>query len=404
MNSHKWGFWSKFTIVLLIVLVIAGVAMTKLTQYVQGLSKQVVLDDDGYRVEIKTFDSSVGQLLDRYEITLGPGDEITPSLEEALQDDTEIKITRAMEVSVAADGHKQVLHVTDGTVRGVLEKANVRLREHDIISYPLNQQVKPFDRIEVTRTMPVSVAADGHEEVLHVVGGTVQDILAEANVSLREQDIINCPLSRQVKPNDSIKVTRIDEEMETETEAIPYKVVTRNNNSMNDGTTKLVQEGQQGELERKTLVTYHDGVEINRELVSEKVTVKPQNRIIEKGTIKRITTGRGDSVRYTKTRKMTATAYTANDTGMDGKGITASGRKVKPFYTIAAPPDIPLGTKVYIPELVEYWAKRGVSISGIFRVEDRGGAIKGNKIDIYMEDKSMTSSWGRRKVTIYILK
>jgi uncharacterized protein YabE (DUF348 family) len=363
-----------------------------------------VLDDDGYRVEIKTFDSSVEQLLDRYEIILGPGDEIVPSIEEALQDNTEIKITRAMEISVAADGNKEVLHVTRGTVREVLEKANVSLGEHDIISYPLNQQVRPFDSIEVTRTMPVTVVADGQEEVLHVVGGTVQDILAEANVSLREKDIINYPLSQQVKPNDNIKVTRIDEEIETETEVIPYKVVTRNNNSMDDGITKLVQEGQQGELERRTLVTYHDGMEINRELVSEKVTVKPQNRIIEKGTIKRVTTGRGDTVRYTKTRKMTATAYTAFDSGMNGKGITANGSKVKSFHTIAAPPNIPFGTKVYIPELVNYWAKRGVSISGIFTVEDRGGAIKGNKIDIYMEDKSTTLNWGRRSVTIYILR
>lgn len=404
MNSHKRGFLSKFTIILLIVLVITVTVLTKLTQYVESLSKKVVLNDDGYRVEITTYDSSVEQLLDRYKITLGPGDEITPSIEEALQDNTEIMIRRAMKVSVVADGHKEVLHVTGGTVREVLERANVSLGDHDIISKPLDQQVMPFDSIEVTRTMPVTLVADGHEEVLHVVGGTVQEILAETNVSLREQDIVNYPLSHQVKPNDSIKVTRVDEEIETETEAIPYKVVTKNNDSMNHGVTKVVQEGQQGELERKTLVTYHDGVEINRKLVSEKVTVKPQNRVIEKGTVKRVTTGRGDSVRYTKTRKMVATAYTANDAGMNGKGITASGSKVKPFHTIAAPPDIPFGTKVYIPELVKYWASRGVSISGIFTVEDRGSAIKGNKIDIYMEDKSMSRNWGRRSVTIYILR
>jgi uncharacterized protein YabE (DUF348 family) len=404
MNSHKRGFLSKFTIILLIVLVITVTVLTKLTQYVESLSKKVVLDDDGYRVEITTYDSSVEQLLDRYKITLGPGDEITPSIEEALQDNTEIMIRRAMKVSVVADGHKEVLHVTGGTVREVLERANVSLGDHDIISKPLDQQVMPFDSIEVTRTMPVTLVADGHEEVLHVVGGTVQEILVETNVSLREQDIVNYPLSHQVKPNDSIKVTRVDEEIETETEAIPYKVVTKNNDSMNHGVTKVVQEGQQGELERKTLVTYHDGVEINRKLVSEKVTVKPQNRVIEKGTVKRVTTGRGDSVRYTKTRKMVATAYTANDAGMNGKGITASGSKVKPFHTIAAPPDIPFGTKVYIPELVKYWASRGVSISGIFTVEDRGSAIKGNKIDIYMEDKSMSRNWGRRSVTIYILR
>lgn len=404
MNSHKLGFKSKLTIILLIVLVIAGTAIAKIAQYVQGLTKHVVLDDDGFRVEITTFDNSVGELLDRYEITLGPGDEITSALEEALLDNTEIQITRAMPVSVAADGRKEELYVTGGSVQDILAKANVSLGEHDLINYSLSRQVMPFDNIEVTRTMPVTIAADGDEEVLYVVGGTVQDILTEAGISLRENDLINYSLYQQVKPNDSIKVTRMDEEIEIETKAVPYKVVTKKNNNMNDGTSKVVQEGQQGELERKILVTYQDGVEISRKMVSEEITVKPENRIVEKGTAKLVTTGRGESVRYTKARKMTATAYTAYDSGMDGKGITASGSKVKDYKTIAAPRDIPIGTKVYIPELVKFWAKRGVSISGIFTVEDRGGGIKGSKIDIYMGSTSTSCSWGRRKVTVYFIK
>ena len=31
----------------------------------------MILDDDGYRVEIETYDNSVEELLNRYEITLG---------------------------------------------------------------------------------------------------------------------------------------------------------------------------------------------------------------------------------------------------------------------------------------------------------------------------------------------
>ncbi|HHY81780.1 MAG TPA: DUF348 domain-containing protein [Clostridiales bacterium] len=353
MNSNKWGFWSKFFIVLLIVLVIAGAATTKLTRYVHELAKNVVLDDDGYRVEITTYDNSVGELLNRYDITLGPGDEISPGLEELLQDNTEIKITRAM---------------------------------------------------------PVTVEADGKEEVTYVTRGRVQDILKKVNIVLREKDLINYPLSQQVRPYDRIKVTRMDEEVIIETEAIPYQVITRKNNQMDEGVSKVIQEGKQGELERRILVTYQDGVEIERKLISEEVTEKPVDRIVEKGTVKRIVTARGDTIRYSKSRKMIATAYTAGPEST-GKypgdryyGVTSSGRKVKPHHTIAAPPDIPIGTKVYIPELVEFWAKRGVSISGIFTVEDRGGAIKGNKIDIYMEDVNMTRIWGRRKVTVYFIR
>jgi uncharacterized protein YabE (DUF348 family) len=353
MNSHKWGFWSKFSVILLIALIVAGAAAAQLTHYLQDIKKHVTLDDDGYRVEITTFDDTVEDVLTRYDITLGPGDEITPGLEEPLQKDTEIKITRAMAVSVEADGETKVVYVTKGTVQDILNKTNTTIREKDLVNYPLTEQVKPFDRI---------------------------------------------------------KVTRMDEEILIETEAIPYQVVTRQNNQMDEGVDRVVQEGQQGELERRIQVTYQDGREISRQLVSEEVTVAPQDRIIEKGTVKHITNSRGDRIRYSKTRKMTATAYTAGpeSTGKSPGdryyGITSSGRKVKPHHTIAAPPDIPIGTKVYIPELVKFWARYGVNIDGIFTVEDRGGGIKGNKIDIYMEDINMTNIWGRRSVTVYFIR
>lgn len=353
MDSHIRRIRSKYIVLLLILLALVGSATATITHLIQDPVKNVILDDDGYRVEIETYDNSVEELLNRYEITLGPGDEITPALDESLQDNTEIKIVRAMPVTVEADGEKTVLHVTKGTVEEMLEKAGVELRKDDLVNYSLSDSVKPYDHI---------------------------------------------------------KVTRIDQEVLVEKEAIPYQIVTKKNEDLDEGVTKVVQEGQQGELERKLLVTYQDGVEIQRKLVSEEVTKDPVDRVVEKGTAKRVKTSRGDYVRYSKVRKMVATAYTAGYESTGKRpgdkyyGVTSSGRKAKPFHTIAAPPDIPIGTKVYIPELVQFWAKRGVSISGIFTVEDRGGAVKGNIIDIFMEDVGTTRSWGRRSVTVYFLK
>ncbi len=53
---------------------------------------------------------------------------------------------------------------------------------------------------------------------------------------------------------------------------------------------------------------------------------------------------------------------------------------------------IPLGTKVYVENY-------GYAIA-----EDVGGAIKGNKIDIYVNSTAEAYRWGRRTVTIYILE
>ena len=59
------------------------------------------------------------------------------------------------------------------------------------------------------------------------------------------------------------------------------------------------------------------------------------------------------------------------DLKLNGRGITASGEKVKRGYAAVDPSVIPLGTEFYTEEY------------GILRVEDTGGRIKGNRIDIF---------------------
>ena len=60
---------------------------------------------------------------------------------------------------------------------------------------------------------------------------------------------------------------------------------------------KVVQEGKEGEKERKILIAYYDNIEVKREVVEEKISQEPQNRIIDKrnlcGTTKTKTGSRG---------------------------------------------------------------------------------------------------------------
>ena len=55
------------------------------------------------------------------------------------------------------------------------------------------------------------------------------------------------------------------------------------------------------------------------------------------------------------------------------------------------PSIIPLGSKVWVEGYGEAIAA------------DTGGAIKGNKIDVFISNKEAASNWGRRTVTIKIL-
>lgn len=87
-----------------------------------------------------------------------------------------------------------------------------------------------------------------------------------------------------------------------------------------------------------------------------------------------------------------ASAYTASADECDNNlGITASGIKVEANRTIACPPELPFGSKIEIEGM------------GTYICEDRGGAIKGNKIDIYMETKAEAFAFGRQNLTAKVV-
>jgi 3D (Asp-Asp-Asp) domain-containing protein len=102
------------------------------------------------------------------------------------------------------------------------------------------------------------------------------------------------------------------------------------------------------------------------------------------------------------TRQVVATGYTAGvestgkQPGNPSYGITYSGVKVKRdlYSTVAADLDVfPLGTILFIPEY------------GFGVVADKGGAIKGNRLDLYYETvKDVYNDWGKRQVDVYVIK
>lgn len=70
---------------------------------------------------------------------------------------------------------------------------------------------------------------------------------------------------------------------------------------------------------------------------------------------------------------------------------------------VAAPKEIPLGSRLYIPDLKYY--KEDM----IFDVEDRGGAVKVKEdgtyiIDIWILNHEDVKKFGRKKSTIYLIK
>lgn len=95
-----------------------------------------------------------------------------------------------------------------------------------------------------------------------------------------------------------------------------------------------------------------------------------------------------------KTITVKASAYTASCTGCSGITATGINLKKNPSAKVIAvdPKVIPLGSKVNVEGY-------GDAIAG-----DKGGAIKGNKIDVFVPSKQTAINWGVKTVKVKVYK
>jgi len=105
----------------------------------------------------------------------------------------------------------------------------------------------------------------------------------------------------------------------------------------------------------------------------------------------------------TRAIKAELTAYCDDPRCSAGWGSQTAMQTNTRLGVIAAPVDIPLGSKIYIPELTN------LKSDGIFDVEDRGGAIKVKNdgtyvIDVWVPTYEEAVAFGRKTTTIYLME
>jgi uncharacterized protein YabE (DUF348 family) len=310
------------------------------------------------------------------------------------------------EVAINDNGKLMLVKTMKTTVKEVLEQNRLIVRPEDYVSLPLDSELQKKTKNEITikRAVPVNILVDGQTVRLLTYRDTVREALKNSPVALDADDKLSgCSYDDRIAKDMNIRVIRVNENLVSVKDPIPFKVERLENNRMDKGTEKVAREGTEGIREKLFKVVLEDGKEIARELVKDSVVLAPVARVIEFGTILNHKTARGDIIRYDKVLDMKATAYTASykDTGKHpgdpGFGITYSGIRVKKGVIAVDPKVIPLGTKVYV-EVAGSTPDYGYAVAA-----DIGEAIKGNLIDLYFDSQKTVDNWGRKRVKVYII-
>lgn len=266
--------------------------------------------------------------------------------------------------------------------------------------------------------------SDGYQMTVLTSKTKVSEILEENNIVLAENEKTIPELNSEITASKTIKITDkseqevqiakiseegvqtsldgilegyapITEKIVVEQVAIPFETITKEVSDDTNTSEKVLREGKDGIKEVTYRIKYQNDKEIEKTVISEKVIQEPVDKIVKK---QKTATSRSEKTRTTeKTTTASSgvykiTAYCSCPKCCGKRtGRTASGTKATAGRTVAAPSKFAFGTKL--------------NINGkTYVVEDRGGAVKGNKIDVYMNSHSAALKWGVRYLPVEVIK
>lgn len=307
---------------------------------------------------------------------------------------------------VITDGDRVVTYTSFATDPAeVLGQAGVSLKEYDTYT---TEAVEGTQTISVRRAQEVTVHYHGEVMRATTLGETAGELLRRLNLDVSGEDVTSHGLDTQTYDGMVLRVDRIVTLQETYTTTIAHEVYYCNDPSIPKGTRDVLTPGEDGELLCTAGVTYVNGEESERTVLSRTVTKNPTTEVIGIGTGAQtgeegelvigdgyILLPTGELLTYTRTDTVRATAYTHTDAGCDF--TTATGTTVHRGTVAVDPRYIPYGTRMFI------MASDGSYVYGIATAEDCGGDIKGDRMDLYLPTFDECMEFGRRRCTIYFL-
>ena len=292
----------------------------------------------------------------------------------------------------------------------VIEKAGIEVSDIDQITTERNGNGTV--EIRITRSQEVAINYMGSTLHVRAYEETVGDLLERMNITLSDKDEVSINLSNYTRDGMVIDVTKYTYGTVEAVEPITYTTERVANGAMTKGKESVKQEGRDGSALITYSVTYKNGEEVEREPISSEVITAATPEIVEYGTKSAsisssdrissdsrnsdgsgvLTFQSGDTLTYSKVITASATAYTAK-----AGAHTASGRVVSVGCVAVDPKVIPLGSKLYIT------TTNGKIVYGMAVAADTGGAIKGNKVDLFYNTYNECVQFGRRNCTVYVL-
>lgn len=303
------------------------------------------------------------------------------------------------------DGDQILMHTTSAeTPQVILREAGIEPTKGDRL---VISRTDAGPVLQLLRQQQITVDYYGQVQTVTSYGETVQQLLERLGLTLQQGDALSVPAQQETFDGMLVRIFQEFRQEQIYTVTLPCEIIWCCDPSLPVGTEQVLTRGQNGELLRRAEVTYINGREAGRQILSEQVLIPPVKTVVaigiaapeEKPQTARpvIDNGRiylptGEVLAYSKVISSLATAYC-------DKGLTATGTQARVGAIAVDPKVIPYGTRMFI------LTKDGEYIYGIATAEDCGSKkyIYGTRIDLHYDTEYECRQFGARMCWVYFL-
>ncbi|TAM61019.1 DUF348 domain-containing protein [bacterium] len=357
----------------------------------------LVVDGASRTYAIRGEAATVDELLRTEGVSVTKADSISAPLDSRLGSLDRIVVRHAVPVRLATPSGSESVDTAAATVGDVLAQQGIHPAREDLVAPAPSSAVSPDLTIEYRPAVDVTLVSGSIHLLVHTPGPTVGDVLRREGVALGAYDRVSPNPTAAIHDGEQITIERITEWTETSTRRLVPPVTHRISYTMRPGVSKVLAAGKPGQERITMRYIQRQDAPMQKRVVKRVVLVKASPKVVAEGVGDwsrfRDLASRGGSfagtIAYTALQ-MVATAYTPFCAGCNG--YTALGEHAGYGIVAVDPRVIPLGTKLFIPGY-------GPAIAG-----DTGSAIRGDRIDLGFESNGEAIAFGRRQITVYVLR
>lgn len=212
-------------------------------------SRIVELNINGRQQVIPTTAPTVGDLLNRLNITLNPGDEVVPSTStQILQNNFQINIYRAHPVTVVENNQKVVIQTASNDPRVIAKEAGFTIYPQDYVTQNpnVNNLSVLGEEVIINPSTPVQLNLYGNQVTIRTHATTVGQLLSDEKIQTGKGNNVLPSLTTPITANMQILVVPVGQKLVATQQPIPFTVQQNPDPSLTFGTNSVAQAGVDG--------------------------------------------------------------------------------------------------------------------------------------------------------------